>query len=233
MVTLLEGFQLQHRGGAIALPPACQRVVAFLALQTRPLTRVYVAGALWLHASEPRSCASLRSALWRIRRSIAEPVIDATPTHVALRRDVAVDVDDVVHAMRGLLSSDSATREELDATYLTGELLPDWYDDWLDPERERLRQLRLHALEAAAQRLLESGRAPHAIDVLLAEARKEPLRESLHRLLVEAHLVEGNATEAIHCYQRYRRRLTATLGIAPSPRMEAVVGDLGPAVTDR
>ncbi len=231
-LTLLDGFELRDRGLPIALPPVCQRVVAFLALSGRPLTRVYVAGALWLHASEEHSCASLRSALWRIR-SRRDGLIEATVTHVALSGRVAVDVHGAVIAMRGLLSSDAASREELDATYSTGELLPDWYDDWLDPERERLRQLRLHALEAAAGRLLSTGRTPHAIDVLLAEARQEPLRDSLHRLLVEAHLAEGNATEAIHCYERYRERLTAALGIPPSPQMEAVVGGLGVAVTRR
>ena len=39
-----------------------------------------------------------------------------------------------------------------------GELLPDWYDDWVLLERERFRQLRLHALDALCDDLTRAGR---------------------------------------------------------------------------
>lgn len=225
-LTLLHGFELRQGGELIRLPPRSQRVVAFLALHGRPLTRLHVAGVLWLDASEARSCANLRSTLWRVRRCGAR-VIDATTTHLALSHDVAVDVDGLVTATRRVLGSATSAEDDLDQACTTGELLPDWYDEWLEPERERLRQLRLHALEAIAERLLESGRAPYAIDALMVALRDDPLRESLHRLLIRAHLAEGNAIEAIRCYRSYRGRLTAALGIPPSARMEAVVNGLG------
>jgi len=200
----------------------CQRVVAFLALSGRPLTRVYVAGALWLHASEERSCASLRSALWRIR-SRRDGLIEATVTHVALSGRVAVDVHGAVIAMRGLLSSDAASREELDATYSTGELLPDWYDDWLDPERERLRQLRLHSLEALCVQLTRAGRLALAIDAGVTAVACEPLRESAQRALIEAHLAEGNVSEAVRQYDSYRALLRESLRIEPSTALRDLV----------
>jgi DNA-binding SARP family transcriptional activator len=224
-LTLLGGFELRRRDEQIPLPLGCQRVVAFLALHRRPLTRVYVAGMLWIDVSEARSCGNLRSALWRIRQRCGA-LVQTTPTHLLLTRELIVDVDTVFASTRRVLGDNAVCEAELDEACAPGELLPDWYDDWLEPERERLRQLRLHALEAAAERLLESGRAPHAIDALLVALRDEPLRESLHRLLIRAHLVEGNATEAIRCYRAYRRRLNTTLGLAPSPRMDAVVGGL-------
>lgn len=229
-LTLLDGFEVRRSDEPIILPHACQRVVAFLALRDRALTRLHVAGALWLDVSEKRSCGNLRSALWRIRQCGA-PLVDATTTHVALSRTVAVDVDGLVAATRRALTDTdgkgTTSDDALDEACTSGELLPDWYDDWLEPERERLRQLRLHALEAVAERLLESGRTPYAIDALMVALRDDPLRESLHRLLIRAHIVEGNATEAIRCYQTYRGRLNATLGIRPSARMDAVVGRLG------
>ncbi len=229
-MTLLDGFELRQRDELIPLPPACQRVVAFLALHGRPLMRLHVAGVLWLDASEKRSCGSLRSALWRIRRC-GVALIDATTTHVGLSRDVAVDVDGLVNSTRRVLGSATGGEDDHNGACMTGELLPDWYDDWLEPERERLRQLRLHALEAVAERLLESGRVPYAIDALMVALRDDPLRESLHRLLIRAHLAEGNTTEAIRCYRAYRGRLGAALGIPPSAQMEAVVRDLGAVVT--
>jgi len=224
-LTLLDGFELRRSDEPVPLPLACQRVIAFLALRGRPLTRLHVAGTLWLDVREARSCGNLRSALWRIRQR-GVPLVDASTTHIRLSRDVSVDIDLLVASTHRVLGTEAICEAELAEACTPGELLPDWYDEWLKPERERLRQLRLHALEAGAERLLESGRAPDAIDALLVALRDDPLRESLHRLLIRAHLVEGNATEAIRCYRAYRGRLSTTLGIPPSARMDAVVGGL-------
>jgi len=229
---LLDGFELSHRDEPIPLSPACQRVVAFLALHDRQLRRVHVAGALWLDVSEERSCANLRSALWRMRR-YEIPVVHATTTDVGLSRDVFVDVDELVAAARRVLRGGARDEEDIDGTYETGELLPDWYDEWLEPERERLRQLRLHALEATAEGLLESGRTAYAIDALMVGLRADPLRESLHRTLIRAHVAQGNTSEAVRCYQTYRGRLGNALGVSPSAQMEALVGGLGVALPAR
>ena len=46
-----------------------------------------------------------------------------------------------------------------------GDLLPDWYDDWLVLERERLRELRVRALERVCERLTAHRelRSPNSI----------------------------------------------------------------------
>ena len=67
-LNLLRGFELWCDGERVTLPMSAQRVLAFLALHDRPVLRLYVAGSLWLDASEERSYANLRSALWRLRR---------------------------------------------------------------------------------------------------------------------------------------------------------------------
>lgn len=51
-MTLLGGFDLSHAGKAIPLPTSAGRLVAFLALRGRPLSRAHVAGNLWLDASQ-------------------------------------------------------------------------------------------------------------------------------------------------------------------------------------
>jgi DNA-binding SARP family transcriptional activator len=47
---------------------------------------------------------------------------------------------------------------------LAKDLLPGWDEDWLQLERERHRQLRIHALEALSQRLTSGGQYAAAID---------------------------------------------------------------------
>jgi DNA-binding SARP family transcriptional activator len=44
----------------------------------------------------------------------------------------------------------------------------------------------------------------------------EPLRESAQRVLIEAHLAEGNFIEARRAYMAYQEMLEAELGASPS-----------------
>ena len=99
---------------------------------------------------------------------------------------------------------------------MSGDLLPDWDDEWVLLERERFRQIRLHALERSCELLMASGRLTEAIDAGLAALAAEPLRESAHRVLIRAHLAEGNRFEALRQFERYRDLMRSELGLAPS-----------------
>ncbi|HET8606921.1 MAG TPA: BTAD domain-containing putative transcriptional regulator [Gaiellaceae bacterium] len=223
-LNLLRGFELLCDDVRVSLPLASQRLLAFLALQQRPMLRIYVAGALWLDASESRSYANLRSALWRLRQP-GHPVVVATPTHLALHDDVEVDVHLAIESSRRALAP-AGTGVLVDGDDLAGELLPDWYDDWVEDDRRRLRQLRLHALEAIAEQLLEQGRFGQAVDASLLAIRIDPLRESAQRLLIRTYAAEGNWNEALDQYRSWSRRLRAETGLEPSDRMHALLDDL-------
>jgi DNA-binding SARP family transcriptional activator len=105
---------------------------------------------------------------------------------------------------------------DADGIMRAGELLPDWYDDWVVIERERFRQARLHALEALCYGLARRGRYDKAIELGLTAVADEPLRESAHRAVMRAHLAEGNRVEALRQYQLCRRFLRERLGFEPS-----------------
>ena len=111
---------------------------------------------------------------------------------------------------------------------LRGDLLPGWYDDWVLLERERLRQVRLQALEAVAARLASLGRHGEALQAAHAAIRAEPLRESAHRLMVRIHLAEGNVAEAVRAYELFRTMLEHELGVPPSELMTRLVRHLPP-----
>jgi DNA-binding SARP family transcriptional activator len=223
---LIDGFELRCDGEPVPVQLGAQRLVAYLALRNQALLRVHVAGALWLDHSEERSCANLRSALWRLR-SQAPSVVEATATHARLSRQVEVDLHEVVGLARGVLDAPSdAAAEEVDARRLAGDLLPDWYDDWVLHERERLRQLRVHALERLASRSTELGRFSRAIETALTAIQADPLRESAHRILIRAYLAEGNASAGMRQYELYRRRASEELGLEPSPQLREMVAGL-------
>ncbi|MDD9207972.1 bacterial transcriptional activator domain-containing protein, partial [Georgenia sp. 10Sc9-8] len=113
------------------------------------------------------------------------------------------------------------------------DLLPGWYDDWVIFERERIRQRVLHALEALSCELVRRGRCAEAIEVALDAVGVEPLRESAQRVLIEAHLAEGNLVEARRLYLRYRELVRQELRTEPGTTLTRLVVDAGrPAPTN-
>jgi len=222
-LSLLNAFELRCDGCVVDLPPSAQRLLAFVALHDHPLQRVYVAGMLWIHASDERAGASLRSSLWRLNRP-GHVLVDSTSTHLRLASGVDVDLRGALGLAHRLLDG-SADATDLDAgeATLRGELLPDWYDDWLLFERERFRQVSLHALEALAERLVRAGDAPRALEAALSAVQAEPLRESAHRVLIGVHLAEGNRGEALRQYGLCRRLLRERLGVEPSTQLDELL----------
>lgn len=218
---LLGGFELRHNGDLLDLKPGSQRLLAFLALADKAVERTYAAFRLWPEKREERAMANLRSGLWRLRQQPAA-LVRATSTHIALEPSVWVDARHGVGRFEDLAGSDLTTS----GLALNEELLPDWYEDWLMTERERLRQVRVHALEDAARVMLAEGRVSEAIDAGLRAVALEPLRESAHRLVIQAHLAEGNVGEARRQFAACRTLLLDELAVEPSPMLSGLVAPL-------
>lgn len=223
-LTLLGGFELLCDGEHVALSTSAQRLLAFVALRERPLQRSYVAGSLWLDSPEERAAASLRSALWRLH-SCGIQLVRSEGPQLSLDPGVVVDLREAEQSAHRALDRTNGDLE-VDASELSGDLLPDWYDDWVVYERERFHQLRLRALDALCGRLVDAGRLDGALEIGLAAVADDPLRESSHRGVVRVHLADGNIAEAIRQYRLCRRLLNEQLGVEPSERMKELVRDL-------
>ncbi len=177
------------------LPLRVQRLVAFLALRGRPLQRAYVAGRLWLDASQEHAYGSLRATIWEARR-LHCPFVQASNTQVALAPQVRVDAEEL---------------EQCAARVLHGDGFP------------QLHELRLLALESAAETLIAAGRTSEASIAAFAAISAEPLRESSCCLLARACLAAGNRVEADRHLAEFRARLRRQCGLEPSPRMRELI----------
>ncbi len=215
---LLGGFELTLGGCVVEVQRAGQRLLALLALSGVAVERSFASVQLWPDAGEERAQANLRSTVWRLRRGLGD-VVAASKTHLQLGDGVWVDVRDGLDELQAEDPSPAVTELRFGATLLV-DLLPEWYDDWLVTERERIRQLRLAGLERCGERLLAADRYAEAIQLGLRAVAMEPLRESTHRLLMRCHLAEGNLAEALRQYDHYARLLHRELGAVPSPRMQ-------------
>lgn len=226
-LSLIGDFALSHDGARVPIPPIAQRVVAFVSLRSHPVRRSYVSGTLWPDAPEQRAAASLRSALCRVPTVDGSALVGASRSHVWLGAAVTVDLrtavalaTEVIDGLR--LGSDLVGLGRAVCADFE-DLLVGWYEDWVIFERERFRQLRLHALDRLGEELLAQGRYFDALQVGLVSAAVEPLHESAHRLIVRTHLAEGNVAAALRAYTTYARQLDQELGVGPSPAMTELV----------
>jgi DNA-binding SARP family transcriptional activator len=216
---LLRGFDVTLGGEPLSIPLSAQRLLAFLALQDHPTRRGVIAMTMWPDTTEERACANLRSVLWRLR-GIAPDFVVSVGDALALPSSLFVDVKAAVAMANDILQRPlEAERVPLYQRYLSADLLPQWYDDWVLMERERFRQLRLRALEGLADKLIVAARFAEAMDAALAAVSVEPLRESAHRAVIRVHLAEGNYSEALREYDGYRRMLGDELDVEPSPQL--------------
>jgi DNA-binding SARP family transcriptional activator len=221
-ISLLGGFRFSVNHEPLRTPGCVQRLVAYLALYA-PATRAMAAGVLWPNVDERRAQASLRTCIWQLHRQ-CPGLLSSGGNDLALPKHVSIDLLDLEERAERILNEPgNVPIADLSAEPIGGELLPGWYEDWVLDQRERSRQLRLHALEAAAEELFNRNRIGPAVDTALKAISAEPLRESAHRLIIRIHLAEGNASEAVQHFLGYSHMLRHELGIAPSPLMQHLV----------
>ncbi|MEC3992748.1 BTAD domain-containing putative transcriptional regulator [Actinacidiphila sp. DG2A-62] len=234
---LLGSFALTHGTRGVDVPPLPQKLFAFLAVHTRPVPRMELAHALWPDHEESRASANLRCALWRLPggRRPGHALVDEHRTGLQIAPHVAIDARLLQQqaAVLGRAAEAGATAALPSTGTLCQDLLPDWHDDWLLAAREWHRQLRLRALEQLAAHQCRAGRLEEALEAAMAAVACEPLRESAHRAVAAVHLAEGNPSEALRHYDRYRERLRDELGIAPSPRFRDLLAPLLARPLDR
>jgi DNA-binding SARP family transcriptional activator len=205
-------------GRQLEIPEGSKRLLTFVALTGGRVNRRHAAGTLWPNGDDERASGNLRSALWRLKGSEID-ILHADKCTLYLDPDSVVDIVQVHAWATRLITGTSIDDSDLDVANLHLEalhLLPGWYEDWVVFERERLRQRLLHAMESLARKRIECGHFAGAIEAAMFSVGIEPLRESSQRVLIEAHLAEGNFVEAHRVFAAYRDLVSDELGILPS-----------------
>jgi DNA-binding SARP family transcriptional activator len=219
-LSVLGEFRLQLDDGDQECSAGSQRLLGMLAIRGCPIQRRNAAVALWPDHPAKRAMGNVRAAIWGARHTSSE-TISCEGHLISLGSGVVVDLHNALdEARRALTGSQPDT---LELGLLGNDLLESWDDEWVLVERERFRQLRLHALEAACRRLAQLGNFCEAIDAGLLAVSADPFRESAHRALIEAHLAEGNRFDAGRQYRTYAG-LMDELGVEPSSLIENLVG---------
>lgn len=230
-IHVLAGFRLVVGDREMLLPANSQRVLAYLAICApagQAQHRHEVAERLWIDEPRQRAQTILRTAIWRIRQ--------ANPRFLVAERQLIqlgpmVDIDlhrSMLQAERLLSGDQGPALEDAILPHLTSDLLPGWDDDWLLLERERIHQIRIHALEGLAQRLCRRGQVVPALNAAYSAIESEPLRESARAVLVELHMAQGNLVEARKQVEAYSKLLWLEMRLRPSDALlNRVAGSSG------
>ena len=211
-------------GRRIDIPEGSKRLLVFVALRHGRVERRHIAGALWPIGDDSRAAGNLRSALWRLNK-VGVDLLQVDKYGLALHREVLLDVRLVTDwAARTVSGAASAVDLRAVPTAMDAlDLLPGWYEDWALMERERVRQRLLHALEAQSRQLARMGCHAQAVEAAMQAVGADPLRESAQRVLVEAHLAEGNWLEARRSLDLYTDLLDRELGVPPGAEITALL----------
>lgn len=224
MLCLFGGPCVISGGRRVTVPEGAQRLLVLVALRGGRVDRRSVAGSLWPEGTDNRAAGNLRSAIWRLK-GVGLDLLTAERGMVCLDDRVDVDVHAVASwADRLVRGTHDECDLSLDGRHLDpDDLLPGWYDDWVIFERERIRQRILHGLEALSLRLRSAGRYGEAVEAALCAVHLEPLRESAQRVLIQAHLAEGNQVEAHRALASYSALLQRELGLHASEELSELV----------
>lgn len=227
----LEQEDLPGRQGRVAL--------ARLALsRSQPLPRETLASTLWSENPPPAEDAAVSAIMSKLRSGLAKIGLEGALRSAAgcyelrLPQNAWVDVEVAATELdraEGALRRGDVERAWASATVANAILrrpfLPGDEGAWADGQRTRLQGLRLRASDCLAEAWLARGEgrlAQHTAEEAITVA---PLREENHRLLIRAHLAQGNRADALLAFHRCRELLAEELGVDPAPETAAVYAE--------
>jgi DNA-binding SARP family transcriptional activator len=223
-VRLLGGLSVSLRSGeAVSLPTRKARaLLAYLAVRPGEAhPRAKLATLLWGDAPDEQAHHRLRQTLFDLRKAL--PVtrprcLVADARGLALNAS-AVDVD--VATFERLVTRATPVALAQAADLYRGDFLEGLgvrepgFEDWLVVERERLRELALHALGKLLAHHAETGPDERAIQTALRLLALDPLREDAHRALMRLFARQGRRGAALRQYQVCVSVLGRELGVEP------------------
>lgn len=227
-IELLGGFRLLHADEPLTTvdTPRLQSLLAYLLLNREtPPSRHRLAFLFWPDSPEDQALTNLRNLLYRLRHALPEADRFLYVDRRTLRwRDTApfeLDVNKFEDALSQADHADVTSEErsilERAVALYEGDLLPGLYEDWILPERRRLRQAFQRALERLTRLLENQHNYRAAIDYARRLVRHDPLHEASSRRLMRLQALIGDRAGALRTYHRCATLLEQELDLEPGP----------------
>jgi TolB-like protein/two-component SAPR family response regulator len=195
-----------------------------------------LANLLWGDRLDAQARQSLRQALVSLRKQFGEAAPEILRSG---DESVCFEVGTLgVDVIRFCQHVQAARFEEAAALY-RGDLLAeladvgDSFDTWLESERYRLHDMVTDTWAQLGRRRLENDDAHGALEAARLAIELDPLRESTHRLLMQAYTRDGRRADAVRHYQSLEEMLSRELGTPPDPETRELVDRIRGSEGDR
>lgn len=187
----------------------------------RPQPRELLTELLWPDSEPGVGRNNLSRELSSLRHLLEPPgvrpgsVVVAGRTSVQLA-GVTTDVAELEEALARAKGPGRVDALRAAVALHAGELLPGHYQEWVEPERARLRAAVARAARDLGAALAAAGDAPGAVDALRRAIAADPLSEEAHRELMAAHAAAGDSAAALRVHAELEAVLRRELGVAPA-----------------
>lgn len=215
-IQLLGEFCLTYNGVLVTAvsSPRLRTLLAYLILHRgAPQPRQRLAFLLWPDSTEEQARTNLRNLVHLLRQAL--PHSDCclrSEGQVLLWEPHVPYVLDAAEFEAAIKAGALQTAVEL----YRGDLLPECYGDWVVPERERLHQLYIAALERLAQQMEEARNYAAALGFAQRLAKEDPLCEAHCRRLIRLQMLAGDRAAALRTYHACAMALRRELGVEPA-----------------
>ncbi len=216
-ISLLGGLRLSWGEQELpALSPLkLEALLAFLLLhRQQPIPRDELAERLWPDRPEAEARANLRRHLHLLRQALP-PGAWILSERETVQWNPAADFWLDVEAFTRSAQADGECEPCLEL--YQGDLLPELYDEWLIPERERLSALLLQALQRAVEHDAGQGKYASALRYAQRLLVYDPLHEETHRMAMRLAYLAGDRQAALRQFEECRDVLRRELDVDPMP----------------
>ncbi len=222
---ILGAFRLQHGDRQIRIvrrKVAC--LLAYLIPHPDKRTRQDLATLFWGDFPDTDALRSLRTALSVLRSTVDGEIVIADGESARFNPTFQLWVDALEFQSYAVhfLAEDPFDLSTSFIDLYQGDLLRDFYDDWITPERDRLRSLYLDVLLHVAQQMRSRSEYERAIGFARRVLAIEPANERAHQHIMFCYIAMGDRSAALKQYEICRQGLEDDLGVEPMPETTAL-----------
>lgn len=238
-LNLLGSFQFTRNRQALVFPTRkIHLLLAYLTLRRGvPQSRQQLAYLLYPDSTDAQARTNLRTVLHRLHATLPEIdlLLDLDSQILRWKDDIPLTLD-VTEFERAIARADQAERQGDAAGKMTalqsaaaiyrGDLMPDCYDDWIAPERERLQRMMQHVLETLLTLLDQQGDPETVIGYAQRLLAMDPVNEAAYLTLMRLYAARGDRGSALRTYHTCVTRFREEADIEPPGSVRALYSQL-------
>ena len=222
-LSLLGSFVLNVNGKRIRLPTRkVESLLAYLVLHRGVHNRERIASMFWGDSPDELARRSLRTALSSLRKEVGEDLIISDRETLQLNPAFPLRVDVLQMEKQAQEVISGNPQAIMDPGLYHGDLLKDFYEEWILEERGYYRELFVNALLRSAQSLRSEGEYRRAIALSQKVVAVDPANERAYQHLIFCYGALWDRSAALKSYEDCAFQLQERLGVQPAEDTKAL-----------